>query len=281
MSESRVETVETEDKEGNPLKLDIRRPSGKNLQDSQILYSKVWGEAARGGAVLRDNVDDILRGQGVWDDAKEKHYQDVVADIRVKRAKLRKGGISLKEAKEIAFSVMRSQNELRALLEKRNDFDNKTAEAIAENTKFNYLVSVCTVYSNNGEPYFKSLDDYINRVEEKASFAAAQKLADMMFPGLNLADTTELEFLKKYKFVDEKGRPINKDGHLIDDEGRLIDEEGRYVNEKGEYEDFDHNRVDENGQPIEDAPLPFLDDSGNPIVEEKATDSDSDVEDAA
>lgn len=81
----------------------------------------------------------------------------------------------------------------------------------------------------------------------------------------------ENKFLKKYKFIDQKLRLIDKKGRLIDSEGRLIDESGRYVDDNGSFVDKFGNKVDADGDYIVEQ-QPFLDDNGNPIVEETKTD---------
>jgi hypothetical protein len=79
----------------------------------------------------------------------------------------------------------------------------------------------------------------------------------------------ENKFLKKYKFVDDNLRLVNKDGHFVNEDGKLIDENGRFVDENGNFVDRDGNRVDADGEYVVDS-KPFLDDEGNPVVLEDA-----------
>ena len=81
--------------------------------------------------------------------------------------------------------------------------------------------------------------------------------------------------MKRFKFVNEKGQYVNKDGHLIDidEEGveRLIDKEGYFVayDENGDQYFINRNgeKVDHKERDEKIVESPFLDDDGNPIVD--------------
>lgn len=267
--------VFTVKKNGEDIELAVLKPNNKTHIKAQEVYNQVFAAAVRSGAYLRDTIDKLLKDHGLWDDERENAYQDIRNRINNGEKKLAGGGIKLAEAKNIALDIRRARAELITLLTDRNKYDSHTAEAQAENARFNYLVSSCVVYNDTGEPYFKSYDDYLERSDEQTSIECATKFANVFY---NLSDDFEQnrpenKFLKKYKFVDEKLRLVNKEGHLIDAEGRLIDEDGRYIKYVGDkkvFIDIDGNEVDEEGNYVADF-SPFLDDEGNPIVEESVT----------
>jgi hypothetical protein len=123
------------------------------------------------------------------------------------------------------------------------------------------------VYNDTKQPYFNSMEDYLNRSTEQVGLLGAQNLANMLY-GLDNnyeANLPENKFLKKYKFIDDKLRYVDKQGRLIDAEGRLIDESGRFIDDQGNFVDKFGNKVDQEGDFIVE-PEPFLDDDGNPIV---------------
>jgi len=127
------------------------------------------------------------------------------------------------------------------------------------------------VYNETGEPVFKDLDDYLENGDKEEAFRGAEILAAMMFQldKNHEAGLPENKFLKKWKFVDEELRLVNKNGHLIDTEGRLINDDGHYVDEAGELVDVEGRRVDDEGNyQVEQAP--FLDDDGNPLSDPDA-----------
>jgi hypothetical protein len=189
--------------------------------------------------------------------------------------KLAKGGIKLSEAKEVALIMKKSRDELRDLISVKTNLDTHTAEGQADNARFNYLVSACTVYSDNKKQYFSSYEEYSNNASDKVAVLAAQNLAGMLY-GLDSDYEEKLpenKFLKQYKFIDDKLRFINKDGKLVDSEGRLTDENGRFVNKEGEFVDKEGNPVTKEGEYIFEF-SPFLDDSGKPVPVESKTKED-------
>jgi hypothetical protein len=253
--------------EGQEVEFKVNRPTGSQQRESEKVYRRVFREAVENKDFVRARLDDKLREQGLWDDNKQVEHDTIIKEIAEGRKKLLKKGIKLSEAKKIALDVIDQRNKLLTLLMARNQLDGLTAEAQAENAKFNYLVSVCTVYNTTNKPYFSGLDDYI----EKGSTDVAIKAATALMKLIMDIDSGEEEksvenrFLKEWKFVNDKGQLINKEGHLVDREGRLINEDGHFVNEKGERVDINGDPVNENGDwKFEDQP--FLDDEGQPLV---------------
>jgi hypothetical protein len=269
------DTVKTVDKEGKELILDVKRPSSKQTQEAQLVYAAEWGKAVERKALLREKLDDVLREQKIWDDAKEVEFQRLRRSILEGIRKIKTGGIPLRKdtektlsARSLAFQIKKDREDLQELLSQRNRIDSNTAEALADNMRFNYLVSVCTVYNKDGLPYYKNLDDYIENMSEKASIDAATKLANLIY-GLdeNYEDSLpEVQFLKKFKFIDNKGKILNEKQQRVDSRGKLIDEDDNYINEKGEKVDEFGNRLDDKGEYLVDF-QPFLDDDGKPIPE--------------
>jgi hypothetical protein len=167
------------------------------------------------------------------------------------------------------------RDEIRDLISVRTSLDNHSAEGQADNSRFNYLVSVCVVYNDTKEPYFSSLEDYLNKSTEEVAIKGAQNLANMLY-GLDNdyeGNLPENKFLKKYKFIDDKLRLVDKKGRLIDKDGRLIDESGRFIDDNGNFVDKYGNPVDKDGEYIVEQ-QPFLDDNGNPVVLDEDTKTD-------
>ena len=206
----------------------------------------------------------------MWDDAKQAEYNKLQSGLLESERILKKGGITLSRAKEVALQMKKDRESLRELISDRTSLDNHTAEGQADNAKFNYQVYACTVYADNpSKKYFSSYEDYQQRSSELAALLAAQHVANFVY-GLEddyESKLPENKFLKDYKFVDDSGRLVNKEGNYVDTEGRLIDKNGRYIDEEGNFVDKQGNRVDENGDYIIEF-TPFLDDEGNPVVED-------------
>ena len=266
-------TVKIEDKE---VELSIKSPSLSDQREATKVYNQAFNEALRSKAIVRAKLDDILTEQGLWNDNKQKEFSDIQNELLNGEKKLAKGGISLKEAKDIALHMKKQREKLRDLISVKTNLDTHTAEGQADNARFNYLVFACTVYSNNNSSYFKSYEDYINRSAEPAAIIAAQNLAAMIY-GLDSNYEEKLpenKFLLDYKLVDPELRLIDKEGKLVDEQGRLVDKTGRFVDSNGNYVDKDGNRVDEEGDYVYEF-KPFTDNDGSPIVlETKETAND-------
>lgn len=247
----------------------VRSPSLQDQKEASKVYNQSFSEALKAKAVVRAKLDDLLVDQGLWDNQKQAKFTELQNEILEGERKLAKGGIPLKQAKELALQMRKTREEVRELISVKTNLDTHTAEGQADNARFNYLVSACTVYNDSKEPYFKSYEDYNNRSADPVALLAAQNLAGMLYGLENDYEEKlpENKFLKQYKFVDTKLRLINKDGKLVDEKGRLIDENGRFINEKGQFIDKNGNLVDDKGDYVVEF-SPFLDDNGKPIVVE-------------
>lgn len=248
----------------------VRSPSLQDQREAAKIYNQSFSEALKAKAVVRAKLDDLLVDQGLWDNEKQAKFTDLQNQILEGERQLAKGGIPLKDAKELALKMRKTREEVRELISVKTNLDTHTAEGQADNARFNYLVSACTVYNNTKESYFKNYEDYNNRSSDPVALIAAQNLAGMLYGLENDYEEKlpENKFLKQYKFVDEKLRLVNKDGKLVDEKGRLIDENGRFINENGQYIDKNGNLVDDKGDYVVEF-TPFLDDEGKPVVLEK------------
>lgn len=250
----------------------VRSPSLVDQREGQKVYNQAFTDAIKSKSVVRAKMDDLLQDQGLWNTEKQQEYTSLQKELLDGERKLAKGGFSLSEAKKLAIRMREVRNKIRELISVRTSLDNHSAEGQADNARFNYLVSACVVYKDNDKKYFENLEDYMSRIDDPVALSGAQKLANMIY-GLDNnfeKNLPENKFLKKYKFVNDDLRFIDKKGRTVDGEGRLIDEQGRYINEAGEFVDRDGNRVDEAGEYVVDA-QPFLDDNGNPVVFEEET----------
>jgi len=253
----------------NEQKVDlmVRSPSIHDQREAQKVYNQAFTDAVKSKAVVRAKLDDLLQDQGLWNDEKQVKFNTLQQQILDGERRLAKGGFSLKEAKQLAMDMKKNRDEIRELISVKTSLDNHSAEGQADNARFNYLVSSCLVYNDSKQPYFKDMEDYLNRIGEDAAIKGAQNLASMLY-GLDNdyeSGLPENKFLKKFKFVDDKLRLIDKQGRLIDAEGRLVDENGRFIDEQGNFVDKFGNRVDEEGSYIVET-APFLDDDGNPVI---------------
>jgi hypothetical protein len=253
----------------------VRSPSLNDQREAQKVYNQAFTDAIKSKSVVRAKLDDLLEDQGLWNDEKQAKFTSLQKELLEGEKRLAKGGFSLNEAKDLAVKMKGVRDDIRDLISVRTSLDNHSAEGQADNARFNYLVSVCVVYNDTKQPYFKNLEDYLNKSTDQVAILGAQNLANMLY-GLDNdyeSNLPENKFLKKYRFIDDKLRLIDKKGRLIDGEGRLVDERGRFIDEEGGFVDKFGNRVDADGEYVVEQ-QPFLDDDGQPIiVDEQSNDN--------
>lgn len=252
--------VNTKDTNNKDMVVIVHKPNSKHLRDAQIASSNAFKEAIKAGALLRAKLDEYMIEQGLWDENKEKELMDLAHKINEGERKLARGGaggFTKSAAKQLALDMRKYRMKQAELLSKRRQLDEYTVEGQAENTRFDYLVSVCTKHED-GKSVFDDLENYRENSSHQYSVDAASALADMMyrFDSKWEDNLPENKFLKSQGFVDDKLRLINKDGKLVNVDGKLIDEGGRFINEDGKFIDRDGNLVDDNGNPIEEF-VPF------------------------
>jgi hypothetical protein len=251
-------------KDGKDIELAVTMPNAQQSQDAQLHYRKIFARAIKDEVILRDELEKKLIQRGLWGAAKEAERLHLLHEISSRVDRLAKGGIKLSEGRVIALEIKDLRESLRDLVSEKTILDSNTVEGLADNAKFDFLVSQCTVYNLTGEKYFRDLDDYYSRTGEVASYIAAGKLMQMLY-GVDSdyeLSLPENQFLTRFKMVDDKLRYINKEGKLTDKDGRLIDEDGNYINENGEFIDIFGNKVETKQDDIK----PFLDEDGNEIV---------------
>ena len=271
-------TVESKDSKGKKKKIVLILPNAKINKDAQLVYNQSFSSALKSGAILRQKLDQVMREQGIWDDTKQKEYDQIMVDINDNEKWLAGGGIALSEAKALAVEMRGLREDFRGLIAERTSMDGNTAEGQADNSRFNYLVYACML-DQEGKRVFDSFDHYEERADEPFVVDSAAALAERLY-GLDPdydKNLPENKFLQDYSFVDKDLRFVNDDGHLVDLDGRLVDDDGRFIKYDNDgnkvYIDIDGNVVTEEGDYKMDF-SPFLDESGEPVPvpekEEKA-----------
>lgn len=238
-------------------KLDVQRPSHRVKTRGDMVYAKRLQEAASEGVPVQLRMEKLMRDQGLWDDEKRAKFEECHSKLLEGEKKLLMGGnagLTKKAAKELAIQMRRYRVDLRTLTSERNQLFSSTAEAFAEQARFNYLVAACTVYEKDGKPYFKDADDYLARAGDDEVATKAADTAAKLFYGLDkqeefLKNLPENAFLRKYRFANEEGHLMDERERLVDTSGRLVDGDGQLINERGELVDEEGNLVTETGEP--------------------------------
>lgn len=218
---------------------DVRKPNHKQLSEAQLYSSKVFSEAVRSGVTLRQNLEDELKKRGSWTEEKVKRLFEItgmINDICRNLSKGKKGVYKkLSEARLAAIKARQLRSEQTELLLENRQLDAYTAEGLAEQARFDYLVSAC-VYEN-GQKVFSNVDDYLERATEDWAKECAREFSYVFYN-----QSKEEELLPEDSFL-KKHNLINQDGRLIDQDGNLVDETLTPINriEVEEYEDLEND----------------------------------------
>ena len=253
----------------------VVRPTIQLQNEATKLREKIWNETFQEGNLLRRQLDDELKKRKLWNNQLQAEYDALQLEVIQNTMKLEKGGIKLSEARDIAIDTTKKRQQMVEMLVARSELDNHTCEGQADNTKFNFLFANCLVYNDTGERvYPNGLDEYLASSETDYAIKGATQFYYLISDTESLDDQLpENKFLKKYKFVDNDSRFVERST------GRLITEDGKYIDEDGFYIDYNEDgstyRVDVTGKAldIEEEPKdtfePFLDDDGSPVVLEE------------
>ena len=251
----------------------VRKPTVEEIRKANEIRSKTFNEALQRGDMLREQLESELRKRKLWSDGREEEYQGLRQSILDGEYKLKKGGIKLSKAKNVALDMAKARQQMVQLLSSRTDLDSNTCEGKADAARFNYLFAVCLVYDDSGESYFDNgLDDYLLNQDDPVALAGASHFYYLLSGSEDVdAKLPENQFLKRFDFVDENNRLVDSEGKLVDGEGRHVDKFGNLIrwidDEEFEYVDTEGRTVNDDGDYAVDF-IPFLDDEGNEIEEE-------------
>lgn len=268
-----VDPDDQENKQTKEVKLDVRTPDLKQINEAQLAYNRGFDAAIRSKAPLRIEVEALLKDREIWTKVKQNELDKLNTELNAKVNKLAGGGIKLLEARKLAIEIRDQRDKIASLNTERRILDTSTAEAQAEASRFNWFVANCTVYSDTGAPFFAKdgkpdVDTYLEDAGSDYAQECARQFGVLQY-GLDPDFEKKLpenQFLLKFKFVREKDlRLIDRNNHLVDRDFHLIDEDGYLVDKDGNRMDRTGTALDKEGKPKIEA-KPFLDDeSGIPL----------------
>ena len=263
---NKVERTVTQE-DGKEVKIYVQRPNNSIVKLADRHKSKAWNQAIQDDVLTKKELAVLMNKRGIWDEAKDKQEDDITRRIVKLETELYTGDGKRKpkvsEGRDIAIEIRKARMELRDLIAERISLEDNTAESLAENARFDFLVAHCTHYEN-GSRVYNSFEEYNNKSADEIAYAAASALGEILY---NLDSSFEKnlpenKFLEKFGLVDEnlslidpntgdtidtKGNKIDEEGYLIDDEGNRVDREGNKINEEGFYditEDYVNDLLD-------------------------------------
>jgi hypothetical protein len=273
MSQDKEKTVEVTVTKGDTeekVKIVVKKPNNATMSNAQRVGAKAWTDCVRDGIMTKKELEKFMKAQGIWDDGKDEEQKNIIKEISSLEKQLYVGGtgkgskLRASEGKDIAIKMRIKRNELRDLISERMSLEQNTAEAISDNSKFDFLVSSCTFYEN-GNKVYNSLDEYKDNSDSQIAYAAATALASMLYSVDKdfEAKLPENKFLKMFHFVDENLSLVNDKGETVDIDGKRIDNSGYYINDDGKRVDKDGNILDEYGNYV--PTVVYVDDKGKKL----------------
>ena len=262
--------VKFADKDKAPVKIYVEKPNNEVVKGADRYRAKAWNECILDGIVTKKELSTLMKKRGIWSDKKEDEQEAISKEINQLEQKLYlecgKRNSKKAEGKEIAIQIRRKRNELRQLISEKMGLEENTAEALADNSRFDYIVAHCTFHAN-GEKVYKDIDDYNSKSADEVAYTAASALAEMMYS----IDSDFEKNLPENKWLKNR-ELVNDDLALVDDKGRRVDLEGRLINDEGYYIDEDGNRIDKEGNPLsEDGFYKEVDDEETGTAPKKRT----------
>lgn len=197
----------------------IKKPGRKEIERAKAEQNRTFKKYLESGDYfLREELYDILRKRGFWNDEKQKELEKLKEEIAKREKVFEEGGVELEEAKQKAFETRLLRMQLLTLTIKEREYDDHTVDAKADNAYFDALVAEC-VYDEEGNKIFSSYQDYEDNKDEEYASTCARALGNMLFDVDSFEkELPENKFLLEYEFVDE-------DLNIIDNEKEPQEEE--------------------------------------------------------
>jgi len=245
-------TVDVTFADGRKIKIYVSSPTAKTVQRADRYRAKVWTECIEDGIKTKDELAMIMEKRGVWTKEHRKKEEDITARLIQCEKDLYLGDgkkkVPLSDGKDIAVEMRVLRNDLRQLYIDKTSMEQNSAEALADNARFDYVVA-CSTFYENGQNVYNGIDDYNSKSSDELAFTAAGALAEMMY---NYDPKTEEslpenQWLKTFDLVNDNLSLVNEDKKLVDLQGRPINEFGFYINDEGKRIDQDGNLLDSNG----------------------------------
>ena len=184
-------------------KYKVVKPTLEVLNEATKLRSRTFNEALQAGDMLREQLEDQLKKRNLWNDDLEIEYQTLRKEVVRLTGILSKGGISLKQARDIALDVAEKRARMVDMLSSRSSLDSNSCEGKADAARFNYLFANCLVYNDTDEKYFPNgLVDYLLNQEDPVAAAGATEFYYLISNSEDPTDDlVENKFLKQYKLI--------------------------------------------------------------------------------
>ena len=214
--------------DGSKVDIYVRKPTNGELTRAEKVRVKQWSKFKSDPDIMsKVQLNRYLEERGIWDKQKEKEKAELektIADLQDTLSRPGKRKVKLSQARNTAIELRKKRVEYRDLISEKIELESNTTESLADNARFDYLVTCCTFYKDSDEKVYNSVGDYENDATDIA-FTAAAALGQLLY---NLTDSFEAslpenEFLVKQKLADKENLAlIDFDGNYVDEDFNVI-----------------------------------------------------------
>lgn len=214
--------------DGSKVEIYIRKPTNGELTKAEKVRVKQWSKFKSDPDIMsKIQLNRYLEDRGIWDKQKEKErltLEKSIAELQDKLTRPGKKKVKLSEARNTAIELRKKRIEYRDLISEKIELESNTTESLADNARFDFLVTCCTFYKDSDEKVYNSVGDYENDSTDTA-FTAAAALGQLLY---NLTDSFEAtlpenEFLIKQKLADKNNLALTDfDGNYVDEDFNVI-----------------------------------------------------------
>lgn len=238
-------------KDDKEVKFYVSSPTADVVSRADRYRAKIWTECIEDGIKTKEELELMMEQRGLWTEAHKKKEKEIVQQIQDLEKDLYLGDGSehdLSEGVSKAIQMRSLRIKLREHIMQKLNLEQNSAESLADNARFDFLVAHCTFYEN-GQSVYNGIRDYSNRASDEIAFSAASALAEEMYSldSKQEENLPENKWLKHFDLVDDDLSLVDEHKNLVDTKGRRINEFGHYINDKGERIDVNGNLLDEDG----------------------------------
>tara|TARA_R110000824_G_scaffold143199_10_gene310789 strand:- start:693 stop:1433 length:741 start_codon:yes stop_codon:yes gene_type:complete len=238
----------------------VVKPTMKQKTRASLEKSKTFARLMREKDVLlRSELKKAAQDRGLWDDKKQEELDAVRKKILDGDAQLKRGGKTLDgksfsraQAKKLALDMMDWRSEFLNLNSVLTEFEGFTCETQSEQAEFDYICSVC-ILNDDDTPRFADINEYRAASDEEEVEVKAGELSALIsdYDPNWYNQLPEINFLMKYKFINDEHQLIDEDGQLVNGTGHRVDKDGQLINEQGELVNDYGEKVDKDGNMLE------------------------------
>jgi len=214
--------------DGTKVEIYVRKPTNGELTRAEKVRVKSWSKFKSDPDIMsKVQLNRYLEERQIWDKQREKErisLEKTIAELQDRLVRPGKRKVKLSEARNTAIELRKKRVEYRDLISEKIELESNTTESLADNARFDYLVTCCTFYKDGDEKVYNSVGDYENDSTDTA-FTAAAALGQLLY---NLTDSFEAtlpenEFLIKQKLADKENLAlIDFDGNYVDEDFNVI-----------------------------------------------------------